>query len=145
MRVNHAKALVEAGRPAIGAWLSLASPLAAEHMASVGRDWLVVDTEHTPIGIETVLHCLQAITTTDAVPMMRVANNDPTLIKQALDTGALGVVVPMVMDGKRPPRPPAPLDIRRPARGPSPLDAGPPCTATTMLSARTTRSPSSFR
>ena len=41
MRVNHAKALVEAGRPAIGAWLSLASPLAAEHMAADAPDLLV--------------------------------------------------------------------------------------------------------
>jgi 4-hydroxy-2-oxoheptanedioate aldolase len=98
VRENRAKTLVDAGRPAFGAWLCLSSSIAAEHMAHVGWDWLVVDTEHTAIHVESMLHCFRAISTTDTTPMARVAHNDPTLIKQALDTGALGVVVPMVMN-----------------------------------------------
>jgi 4-hydroxy-2-oxoheptanedioate aldolase len=76
--------------------MTLGSPLVAEHLAHIGFDWLVVDTEHGPASIETATLCFMAIKTTETVPMARVAWNDPHLIKRVLDTGALGVVVPMV-------------------------------------------------
>ncbi len=47
----------------------------------MGFDWLVVDTEHGPAGLETVAGSFQAMTTTDAVAMARIAWNDPELIK----------------------------------------------------------------
>lgn len=96
MRINTVKAKLAAGEPAVGTWLSLCSPVAAEYMAHMGWDWLVVDTEHSPIGFETTLHCFQAICTTDTIPMARVAWNDAQLIKRLLDAGAMGLVVPMV-------------------------------------------------
>ncbi|MDA1192349.1 MAG: aldolase/citrate lyase family protein [Candidatus Poribacteria bacterium] len=96
MKPNRVKQLLEGRKPAVGSWLSLASPIAAEWMAHQGFDWLVVDMEHTPISIETVMQCFIAINTTDTVPMARVMDNDPVLIKQVLDTGAMGIVVPMV-------------------------------------------------
>ena len=96
MKVNTVKEKLAAGRPAIGTWLSLCSPLAADYMAHMGLDWLVVDTEHSPVGFETTVQCFQAIATTDTIPMARVAWNDPMLIKRLLDAGALGLVVPMV-------------------------------------------------
>ena len=58
MRINTVKQKLAAGQPAVGTWLSLASPLAAEYMAHLGWDWLVVDTEHSPIGFETTLQLL---------------------------------------------------------------------------------------
>lgn len=96
MKVNTVKEKLAAGQPAVGTWLGLCSPIAAEYMAHMGWDWLVVDTEHSPIGFETTVHCFQAICTTPTIPMARVAWNDPTLIKRLLDAGALGLVVPMV-------------------------------------------------
>jgi 4-hydroxy-2-oxoheptanedioate aldolase len=65
-------------------------------MAHMGFDWLVVDTEHAAIGIETAERMLQAISTTEVVPIVRVAWNDIAMIKWALDSGAYGVVVPFV-------------------------------------------------
>lgn len=96
MKKNTVKEKLRAGKPSVGSWLSLCSPIAAEHMAHVGFDWLVVDTEHSPVGFETTVHCFQAICTTDTVPMARVAWNDPMLMKRLLDAGAMGLVVPMV-------------------------------------------------
>jgi 4-hydroxy-2-oxoheptanedioate aldolase len=93
---NSVKAKLAAGQPSVGSWLTLGSPLAAEYMAHVGWDWLVVDTEHSPIGFESTVNCFRAINTTDTIPMVRVAWNDPALIKRVLDGGALGVVVPLV-------------------------------------------------
>lgn len=42
------------GQPAVGSWLTLCSPVAAETMAHMGWDWLVVDAEHSPVGFETI-------------------------------------------------------------------------------------------
>lgn len=96
MRKNKVKERLESGIPSVGSWLNLASPFAAEYMAHIGWDWLVVDTEHSPIDMETTAHCFQAICTTDTIPMARVAWNSPVLMKRLLDAGAMGLVVPMV-------------------------------------------------
>ena len=96
MKKNTVKEKLVAGKPSVGTWLSLASPISAEYMAHAGFDWLVVDTEHSPIGFETTVQCFQAICTTDTIPMARVAWNDSMLMKRLLDAGAMGLVVPMV-------------------------------------------------
>jgi 4-hydroxy-2-oxoheptanedioate aldolase len=84
------------GEPAVGAWLSLCSPIAAETMANIGWDWLVVDAEHSPVGFETMVNCFRAVQLGGAVPMARVPWNDIVWIQRTLDAGALGLVVPMV-------------------------------------------------
>lgn len=84
------------GEPAVGAWLSLCSPVAAETMANIGWDWLVVDAEHSPVGFETMVNCFRAIQLGGAVPMARVPWNDIVWIQRTLDAGAMGLVVPMV-------------------------------------------------
>ncbi len=96
MRPNTVKRELLVDRATVGSWLSIGSAYSAEFMAHSGFDWLVVDLEHGPFGLDVALGMIQAIGTTDTVPMVRVAANDPTLIKQALDLGAYGLVVPMV-------------------------------------------------
>lgn len=87
---------LRSGQPAVGTWLSLASPIAAEMMAHVGWDWLVVDVEHSPVGFDTMVQCFRAAQLGGAVPMARVPWNDIIWIQRTLDAGALGLVVPMV-------------------------------------------------
>jgi 4-hydroxy-2-oxoheptanedioate aldolase len=87
---------LRSGRPTVGAWLTLCSPVAAESMAHVGWDWLVVDAEHSPVGFDTMVNCFRAIQLGGAVPMARVPWNDTVWIQRTLDAGALGLVVPMV-------------------------------------------------
>ena len=84
------------GQPAVGSWLGLCSPIAAESMAQIGWDWLVVDVEHSPVGFETMVNCFRAIQLGGAAPMARVPWNDTVWIQRTLDAGALGLVVPMV-------------------------------------------------
>jgi 4-hydroxy-2-oxoheptanedioate aldolase len=96
MKKNTAKEKLRAGKPAVGSWLSLCSPMAAEYVAQIGFDWLVVDTEHSPVGFETTIEMFRAVHTTPTIPMARVAWNDAALIKRLLDGGAMGLVVPMV-------------------------------------------------
>ena len=87
---------LRSGQPSVGAWLSLCSPGAAEGMARVGWDWLVVDVEHSPVGFDTMVNMFRAIQLGGAVPMARMPWNDTIWVQRTLDAGALGLVVPMV-------------------------------------------------
>ena len=84
------------GQPAVGTWLGLCSPVAAESLAHIGWDWLVVDVEHSPVGFETMVNCFRAAQLGGAAPMARVPWNDTVWIQRTLDAGAMGLVVPMV-------------------------------------------------
>ncbi|WP_062388029.1 HpcH/HpaI aldolase family protein [Demequina iriomotensis] len=88
--------LARAGRPLAGMWVCSGSPLVAEICAGAGLDWLLIDMEHGPSGLESVLAQLQAVAAYPVTPVVRVAKNDPVLIKQVLDLGAQNVLVPMV-------------------------------------------------
>ena len=87
---------LRSGQPSVGTWLSLCSPAAAEMMAHIGFDWLVVDVEHSPVGFETMVNCFRAAQLGGAAPMARVPWNETIWIQRTLDAGALGLVVPMV-------------------------------------------------
>ncbi len=93
---NPVIAKLRSGKPSFGSWLTLCSPVAAEMMARVGFEWLVVDVEHSPIGFETAVDCFRAIQLGGAVPLARVPWNDTIWVQRLLDAGALGLVVPMV-------------------------------------------------
>lgn len=94
--VNPVTEKLRRGEPALGTWASLCSPTAAENLANIGWDWMVVDAEHSPVGFETMVHCFRAIQLGGAVPMARVPWNDTIWIQRTLDAGAMGLVVPMV-------------------------------------------------
>ncbi len=96
MKKNRVKALWSEGKAAVGTWLVLGSPIVAEITANMGFDWVVVDTEHGSIDIGATQSIIQAVATTDTVPMVRVPWNAPLPIKRALDAGAYGLVIPMV-------------------------------------------------
>lgn len=82
--------------PLAGIWISSGSPLLAEVCAGSGLDWVLLDGEHSAIGLETTLSMLQAVAPYDSTPIVRVAAGDTVLIKQVLDLGAQNLLVPMV-------------------------------------------------
>ena len=85
-----------AGRePLLGTILTLPSPEAAEILAGAGFDWLFVDMEHGLLDFPDVQRVVQA-TTGRCACIVRVPSNEPIWINKALDTGALGVIVPHV-------------------------------------------------
>lgn len=96
MRPNTIKQLWAQDKPAIGAWLGSCSPFVAEQMAHAGYDWLCVDGEHSAVDIQTAVQMMQAISSTDTIPIARVQWNDPVQVKRMLDGGAYGVVIPWV-------------------------------------------------
>lgn len=89
------RALVE-GRPQIGLWSSLCSNWAAEVLAPAGFDWILIDMEHSPNEINTVLGQLQVYESVPTIPVVRPAWNDPVLIKRVLDLGVYNLLLPMV-------------------------------------------------
>jgi 4-hydroxy-2-oxoheptanedioate aldolase len=96
---NRFKQALAAGRVQIGLWTSLADPYAIEIVASAGFDWLVVDAEHGPNDLRSVLGQLQAVAPYSVEPVVRLPVGDPVLIKQYLDTGAHSLLIPMVESG----------------------------------------------
>src|SRR2546423_1361006 len=85
-----------AGRKVIGGWCNLPSSFSAEVMAHMGFDWLCVDTQHGLIDYTTAIPMLQAIGTTDTVPIVRVPINEQSIIGKYLDAGAYGIIIPLV-------------------------------------------------
>src|SRR3989440_664210 len=96
MRENTIKTIWSRGEPALGGWLTIPSSFSAEVMAHAGFDWVCIDMQHGIIDYQAAVTMLQAISTTDAVPIVRVPWNEPGIIMKALDAGAYGVIIPMV-------------------------------------------------
>lgn len=97
MRKNKVKELWRQDRPVAVGWLSTPDPYVAETMANAGFDALVLDMQHgMGIGPDRAVNCIQVISTTDTVPLVRVPWNEPAYIQWVLDAGAYGVIVPLV-------------------------------------------------
>lgn len=80
----------------IGSWITLGHPSIAEIMARAGFDWLTVDMEHSAITLHEAQQLIQVVELCGVTPLVRVGENNPTLIKRVMDAGAHGVIVPMV-------------------------------------------------
>src|SRR5216683_741184 len=96
MRANPVKRSLNAGQPSVGTWLSLGSITAARFLARSGFAWLTVDIEHSLVDWETATHMFGAIADAGCTALARVPSNRHDHIKRVLDTGAHGIVVPMV-------------------------------------------------
>ncbi len=88
------------GEPTLGCFVGLGSPAVTELLASVGFDWLVIEAEHTPVGVAEVEHMLRAVSGSNAAAIVRVPQGRPDFIQLAIDAGADGVLVPMVRTAK---------------------------------------------
>lgn len=93
---NELKAKLKAGKVVLGTGVGIGHPDVAEILAQAGYDWMVLDTEHSPMDVSQVQVLLQAMSFSKTVPLVRVAWNDMVLIKKALDIGAYGIIVPWV-------------------------------------------------
>lgn len=93
--MNRVKEILRKGGVALGVAVTIGHPEISEILSKIGFDWIVFDTEHSPLTIETVQTMIQAMRG-ETVPMIRVAWNDPVLIKRALDIGAYGVIIPWI-------------------------------------------------
>jgi 4-hydroxy-2-oxoheptanedioate aldolase len=83
-------------RALVGLWACAGSPITAEIMASSGCDWVLLDAEHSPNGLESVLAQLYAMSAYPVAPLVRPPYGDTVIIKQFLDLGAQNLLIPMV-------------------------------------------------
>jgi 4-hydroxy-2-oxoheptanedioate aldolase len=91
------KKQLRAGQPKLGLFLNAHSPTVAEQLAHSGYDWLLVDTQHGPMGYEKLSAMLSGISNGGAKSMVRVGGfADRPGIQQALDLGADGVLIPYI-------------------------------------------------
>ena len=100
MRKNKLKEIFKAGKPAINGWLQIPNSFTAELMANQGWDSLTLDMQHGVIDYSNAISMLQAISTTNVVPLARVNWNEPGQIMKILDAGAYGIICPMVSNKK---------------------------------------------
>ena len=96
MRENRIRSIWRDGGTVVNGWLTIPGAFAAETMAHQGWDSLTVDLQHGVIDYQVAVTMLQAISTTQVVPLARVPWNDPGAIMKVLDGGAYGVICPMV-------------------------------------------------
>jgi 4-hydroxy-2-oxoheptanedioate aldolase len=96
VKKNKLKELLKQGKSVINGWLQIPSSFSAEVMAHQGWDSLTIDMQHGVIDYPNALQMLQAISTTDVVPLARVNWNEPGQIMKILDAGCYGVICPMV-------------------------------------------------
>ena len=95
-RQNSLKAALAAGRSAFGIWCSLASALTTEVVAGSGADWLLIDGEHSPNDLRSIMAQLQTLGGYPCEGVVRLPSDDPVLIKQAMDVGARSLMIPNV-------------------------------------------------
>jgi 4-hydroxy-2-oxoheptanedioate aldolase len=96
--MQHLKKRVLNGETLHGCWLNLGSPLTAEIVGLSGFDWVLIDLEHGAGAEISTLHQLQALKSTQAVPIVRVESNEAPRIGRVLDMGAMGVMCPKIND-----------------------------------------------
>ena len=98
---TFAQRVTDAESTQIGLFITSGSETNAEIVASAGFDWLLIDVEHSPYGLETVTSLLRTVAAYPATPIVRIPVNDTVLIKQYLDLGAQNLMVPMVHNAEQ--------------------------------------------
>lgn len=93
---NLLKEKLQQGKTVIGTFVGLGHPDVTERLSRVGFDWLLLDSEHGPLSLETMQMMMQSMNGTDCVPIVRPQWNDPVVIKRILDIGAYGVLLPWI-------------------------------------------------
>ncbi|MEM7132951.1 MAG: aldolase/citrate lyase family protein [Chloroflexota bacterium] len=96
MRENIIQKIWQSGGAVVNGWLHIPSSYSAEVMTHQGFDSLTIDLQHGPVHYDTAIPMLQAISTTDVVPLARVPWNEPGIIMKMLDVGCYGIICPMV-------------------------------------------------
>ena len=98
-KTNTFKAALKRGEQLIGLWLGLGEATTAELCAQAGFDWLLVDGEHGPNDLRSILDQLRALAPYKPATVVRTPSDDRDLIKQYLDIGAQSLLVPMIESG----------------------------------------------
>jgi len=94
--VNPVKKALLERKLTFGSWIQIGHPAVAEVLSRSGFEWLAVDMEHTDIDIKSFCDTIRGMQGRGVIPLARVRENDFLAIRQVLDAGAQGVIVPLV-------------------------------------------------
>jgi len=97
-KTNFLKQKLSAGKTVVGTWSVIPSPTVSNILAKAGLDFIVIDGEHGPIGLETAENMIRACELEGCSPLFRVGDNNENLILRALEIGAHGVVIPQILN-----------------------------------------------
>ncbi|MCX7780045.1 MAG: aldolase/citrate lyase family protein [Negativicutes bacterium] len=95
---NRLKKTLKEGKPAFGIFAMCNSPDLIEIIGLAGFDFVIIDTEHGPLTVESTQHLIRAAELRDLTPIIRVTEGTETIILRSLDVGAHGIQVPQVND-----------------------------------------------
>ena len=98
---NKFKQRLQSGDEMLGLWFGLANNIAAEICAQSGFDWLLIDSEHSPLSDKDILSCLQAVAPYEINPIVRPVSGDKNVLKRLCDVGVQTFLVPMIDDAKQ--------------------------------------------
>jgi len=93
---TNLKKRLAAGEVCLGSWISTASPAVVDVLKFLPLDWFVFDMEHSPTGVESVGTMIGTLGGSNVAPIVRVGQADQALIKNVLDAGSEGIVIPLV-------------------------------------------------
>ena len=93
---NRFRQQLLAGETLIGCWLSLGSPITTEVVGVAGFDWLLLDAEHAPNDVLSLIPQLMALKDSPSAPVVRPPWNDTVVIKRLLDAGFHNFLIPFV-------------------------------------------------
>ena len=93
---NKLKDNLKKGRLQIGAFVTAPCPEVVETLGLAGYDFVILDTEHTASGIETVVNMMRGAEIYGMTPIVRVCDSTPKIISRYQDVGAFGIQVPMI-------------------------------------------------
>jgi 4-hydroxy-2-oxoheptanedioate aldolase len=96
LRKNLTKTLIKEGKTAYGVFIPMNCPTLVEIIGHLKFDFVLIDAEHSPMDIESCEHMVRAADSVNITPIIRVAMNIRQNILRYLDTGALGVQMPMI-------------------------------------------------
>ncbi len=96
MPKNVFKAALAAGKQQLGVWCTIPDPGVVELLATTGYDWILLDSEHTPVTIPGLMPLMQAAAPYPATAICRPGWNDMVEIKRLLDQGAQTLLIPYV-------------------------------------------------
>lgn len=94
--VNSFKQRLRNGERLIGCWCSLGNPITTEVLGLAGFDWLLLDAEHSPNDVLTLIPQLMALKDSVSAPVVRPPANEPVIIKRLLDAGFHNFLIPFV-------------------------------------------------
>ena len=94
--MNNLLEIWKSNKAVINAWLSIPNSFTAESFGKMGWDSITIDMQHGQNDYQSSISMLQALSSSNSVPMVRVPWNEPGIIMKSLDAGALGIICPMI-------------------------------------------------